>query len=125
MSKQFADLERYFYRYYDDSSNSYKYIIFVLVIYAVSFMGLMVKYFWRSQRRLQDGLVREENLYDEFVKRDSFRGRMVKEKTAADKAEIMATAAPVPLKVCGALVEQVKKPLRLARKSTLSMLIPV
>ena len=61
-------MKRYFFRYYDDSSNSYKYIIFVLVIYAVSFMGLMVKYFWNSHESK-----RYENLYDEFVKRDDFR----------------------------------------------------
>ena len=33
--------------YYDDSTNSYKYIVFVLVVYAVSFLALMIKYFWR------------------------------------------------------------------------------
>ncbi len=54
--------------YYDDSANSYKYIIFVLVIYAVSFMALMMKYFWKSHEGK-----RFENLYEEYVKRDGFR----------------------------------------------------
>ena len=31
--------------YYDDSHNAYKYIIFVLLIYAVSFTGLMFNFF--------------------------------------------------------------------------------
>lgn len=61
--------------HYDDSPNSYKYIVFVLVVYAVSFMSLMVKYFWRTQHADGRGgyTSREENLYEEFVKRDSFR----------------------------------------------------
>lgn len=54
--------------YYDDSANSYKYIIFVLVIYAVSFMALMVKYFWKSHEGKK-----YENLYEEYVKRDGFK----------------------------------------------------
>lgn len=54
--------------FYDDSANSYKYIVFVLVIYAVSFLALMVKYFWNAREgRHFDGL------YDEFVTRDSFK----------------------------------------------------
>ena len=56
---------------YDDSSNSYKYIVFVLVIYAGSFMALMVKYFWKSHEGKN-----YENLYDEFVKRDSFKEKL-------------------------------------------------
>ena len=62
---------------YDDSSNSYKYIVFVLIVYAVSFMALMVKYFHKSTTStalVTGGIItKEENLYDEFVKRDSFR----------------------------------------------------
>ena len=56
--------------YYDDSSNSYKYIIFVLVVYAVSFMALMVKYFRKSR---QDSQTRDDFLYNEFIKRETFR----------------------------------------------------
>lgn len=56
--------------YYDDSSNSYKYIIFVLVVYAVSFMSLMVKYFRKSR---QDSQTRDDFLYNEFIKRETFR----------------------------------------------------
>lgn len=56
--------------FYDDSSNSYKYIVFILVIYAVSFISLMFKYFWKSREGKQ-----YEQLYDEFVKRDGFKKR--------------------------------------------------
>ena len=43
-------------RYYDDSANSYKYIVFILIIYAVSFLSLMVKYFWSGKARRYDEL---------------------------------------------------------------------
>ena len=54
--------------FYDDSANSYKYIVFVLVIYAVSFLALMVKYFWNAREGRHF-----DHLYDEFVTRDSFK----------------------------------------------------
>ena len=41
---------------YDDSANSYKYIVFILIIYAVSFLSLMVKYFWSGKARRYDEL---------------------------------------------------------------------
>ena len=46
---------------YDDSANSYKYIVFILIIYAVSFLSLMVKYFWSGKAR------RYDELYDQVV----------------------------------------------------------
>lgn len=58
--------------YFDDSSNSYQYILFVLVIYAISFLSLMIKYFFRSG---DEDKTRMDNLYDEFVKRDSFKAK--------------------------------------------------
>ena len=69
--------------YYDDSSNSYKYIVFVLVVYAVSFLSLMVKYFWRSHESKKF-----DNLYEEFVKRDSFRGKMEKDRNVLEKRQM-------------------------------------
>ena len=48
-------------RYYDDSANSYKYIVFILIIYAVSFLSLMVKYFWSGKAR------RYDELYDQVL----------------------------------------------------------
>lgn len=79
--------------YYDDSSNSYKYIVFVLVVYAVSFMSLMVKYFWRSHESKKF-----ENLYEDFVKRDSFRGKMQKDRNAQEKRGL---ARQIPLASIG------------------------
>ena len=47
--------------HYDDSANSYKYIVFILIIYAVSFLSLMVKYFWSGKAR------RYDELYDQVM----------------------------------------------------------
>ncbi len=54
--------------YYDDRENDYQYVVFILIIYALSFVTLMVKYFWSSQSHRQ-----YSELYDEFVRRDGFR----------------------------------------------------
>ena len=51
--------------YFDDSANSYKYIVFILIIYAVSFLSLMVKYFWSGKAR------RYDELYDQVLSRYS------------------------------------------------------
>ena len=43
-------------RYFADSAISYKYIVFILIIYGVSFLSLMVKYFWSGKARHHDEL---------------------------------------------------------------------
>lgn len=77
-------------RTYDDSGNSYKYILFVLVVYAGSFLALMLKYFRKSDNK-DDG----DNLYEEFVKRDSFRTKLDVETAPGNAKPRDATTTPV------------------------------
>jgi len=77
--------------YYDDSANSYQYIIFVLVVYAVSFLAIMVKYFRHSGEGNK-----EENLYEEFVKRERF---MVRRKHFVGEMKSFFSDEKVKLKI--------------------------
>ena len=88
--------------HYDDSKNSYKYVVFVLVVYAVSFMALMVKYFRKSTHdRPRDA----DFLYNEFVKRDTFREKDAKARLGQKKMMVDALAEQLPLASIGITVE--------------------
>lgn len=81
---------------YDDSSNAFLYIVFVLMFYACSIVILMIKYI----RREREG-VKLEYYYDEFVKREAFQYRLF-DKTGrllplpSDPSSVPNLLAPQP-----------------------------
>lgn len=56
--------------YYDDDSNAWMYILFVLTFYAFSIVVLMVKYIKREREGSK-----LEFYYNEFVKRDWYKDK--------------------------------------------------